>query len=380
MTAAVVAVLLSAASLIADFAMVDVVEVPVDRIVANLEAQIANQPKDVKLLVNLARIHAMAYAQKTGTIPVPRSGPQNAPFTGPLKENLQPEVRSTGDDAKRAAAQIHLNEALRRYEQALNLVPGDPLANLGYGWALLQAGRTTQGIAALRTTIERSWPFDNGRDFLMVGARTITEEAARYLVPLLDPERDKAEIADLRAKVVDLQRRPRAITPIAIPVRDGANAFDIVDENAHVLFDLDGSGLRKPWSWITTDGAWLVMDLHGRRQIRSGLQLFGSVTFWLFWENGYQALRALDDDGDGRLKGSELEGLALWHDLNSNAISDPGEVQTLTAWGIVELSCAYEHDARHPDEIAWSPAGVVFRDGTVRPTYDVVLQSITNNK
>lgn len=370
---AALALAILAAPVVAEFVQIDVVEVPVDRVVANLESQIAGEPKNVTLIVNLARIHAMAYAQKTDGIPVARNGPQNAPYTEHLKENVLPEVRATGGDAKRTAAEIHLTEALRRYEEALKLSPANPVANLGFAWTLQQAGRTAQAIASYRTTIEKSWPLDIGRDVMMVGWRSITEEAVRYLVPLLDPDRDKVEIADLRAKVAQIKRMARAITPIAIPVRDGVTAFDIVDETARVSFDLDGSGIKKPWTWITTDGAWLVMDLHGRRQIRSGLQLFGSVTFWLFWDNGYQALRALDDDGDGRLRGGELDGLALWHDLNRNAISDPGEVQTVAAWGIVELSCVYEHDARHPDEIAFSPAGVVFRDGTVRSTYDVVL-------
>ena len=43
-------------------------------------------------------------------------------------------------------------------------------------------------------------------------------------------------------------------------------------------------------------------------------------------------------------------------------------------WGIVSLSCEYAYDARHPDEIAFSANGVTFRDGTSRPTYDLVLR------
>ena len=32
------------------------------------------------------------------------------------------------------------------------------------------------------------------------------------------------------------------------------------------------------------------------------------MTFWLFWENGYHALRALDDNDDGVLRGAERVG------------------------------------------------------------------------
>ena len=40
--------------------------------------------------------------------------------------------------------------------------------------------------------------------------------------------------------------------------------------------------------------------------ICSGLQMFGSYSFFLFWNNGYEALSALDDNQDGKLDGAEL--------------------------------------------------------------------------
>jgi hypothetical protein len=139
------------------------------------------------------------------------------------------------------------------------------------------------------------------------------------------------------------------------------------------MFDADGSGVKMAWSWITPDAAWLVSDIHHAGHIKSSLQLFGNVTWWLFWENGYQALGVLDDDGDGVLHGRELDGLALWRDANGNGISEPGEVRTLAEYGITALSYRYEHDATHPDEIAWAPAGVTFANGTTRPTFDLIV-------
>ena len=41
---------------------VDLVDVPVDRIVANLQGLIAREPKNAKLRYALARAHAIAYA------------------------------------------------------------------------------------------------------------------------------------------------------------------------------------------------------------------------------------------------------------------------------------------------------------------------------
>jgi hypothetical protein len=99
------------------------------------------------------------------------------------------------------------------------------------------------------------------------------------------------------------------------------------------------------------------------------------VTFWLFWDNGYEALSSLDDDGDGRLRGGELGGIALWHDRDADGISDSGEIQTLAAHGISAISTTFELDHCHPDRIAWSPRGVTFTDGTTRPTFDLMLRS-----
>jgi hypothetical protein len=110
-------------------------------------------------------------------------------------------------------------------------------------------------------------------------------------------------------------------------------------------------------------------------KIDSGLQLFGSVTFWLFWDHGYQPLAMLDDNGDGPLTGAELTGLAIWNDVNSNGISEAGEVRQLADYGIVSLSCRAEAHTETSDCPFFSPLGVRFRDGTTRPTFDLVLRA-----
>jgi len=109
-----------------------------------------------------------------------------------------------------------------------------------------------------------------------------------------------------------------------------------------------------------------------RRRDRCQLQMFGSVTFWIFWQDGYEALGALDDNGDGVLTGSELNGLALWNDANGNGLSDPGEVLPVQAFGITRLSCTSHI---HGSGIPWNPAGVTFSDGSSRPTYDWIAAS-----
>jgi hypothetical protein len=84
-------------------------------------------------------------------------------------------------------------------------------------------------------------------------------------------------------------------------------------------------------------------------------------------------MKMLDDDGDGFLTGAELKGLALWQDINGDGISQPAEVQSLQQWGITRLACAYQPGTT-AQCAAFAPQGVWFADGSVRPTYDVILQ------
>ena len=352
----------------------DIEDVPVDRLIANLEKLAAKEPDAAQHRVNLARSHVMAYALKSGTIQVASGREARGPAADPLRENVQPAVKPTTDPVKLKEANDHLSRALKRYEEAIAMAPSHALARLGYAWALEQSGAIGKAIGAYRAAIDLAWEDERTpRIARLRGWQSITEEAARHLIPLLDRVKDEAEIARLNARVADVRRLPRAITPVVIPLREGLTALDIVDEGAAVAFDADGTGLRNRWTWITNDAGWLVFDPRERGDIRSALQLFGTVSFWLFWHNGYDAMRALDDDGDGRLRGGELAGLAIWRDANSNGISDPGEVRPVAKWGIVELSCDYAFDDSHPEEIPFAPNGVTFEDGSTRPTFDVWL-------
>ena len=360
----------------AESILYDIYNVPLDRLVANLEASIAKEPKNADLRVNLARVHVMAFALKTTAIPVLRGMENKGPATKWLRENEQPEVAPTADPAARKEAADHLATAIQGYQEAIALAPDNAIARLGLAWAYQQSKDIPKAVAAYRAAIEVAWPQERDRTAIM-GWLSVTEETSRYLVPLLDPARDKEEIAKLRGYSQQLEKMARMITPIAIPLGGRLAVEDLVDRSAVVAFDADGSGLRRSWTWITPDAGWLVFDSRQTRQIQSGLQMFGSVTFWLFWDNGYEALRSLDDDGDGRLLGRELAGLAIWRDVNGNGISEPGEVTPLAAWNIVELSC--EAIGPGPDDdpklvTAFSPDGVRFADGTTRPTYDIILQ------
>ena len=376
MTTAVTVLALAAVTLPASaiYVRIEARRVPVERLVANLERDLQSEPENVQKLINLGRLHAMAFALKADELPsvTLKPGGPDVPWYGNEPGLVPPRNDPAKTTEQGAAARDHLAKALQYYGGALKLNPENLTAALGHAWLLHQSGDKARAIDEYRQLIARAWTNEQKAKRAMLGQRFFTEEAAGYLIPLLDPGKDAAEISELQARRERLRAMPRPITPIAIPLAADVTAKTILDPLARVRFDADGSGLRREWTWITADAGWLVYDANGSGSTGSALQWFGNVTFWLFWSNGYEAMNALDDDGDGELAGAELRHLAVWHDRNRNGLSEAGEVQPLAAHHITALSCRYI-----TGDGAWlaafSPRGVRLVNGTTRPTYDVIL-------
>ena len=71
-------------------------------------------------------------------------------------------------------------------------------------------------------------------------------------------------------------------------------------------------------------------------------------------------------------QGTELSERAKARDANGNGISEPGELTSLSKAGITSLSCKHRSHAS-PHCKAFSPRGMTLRNGTTRPTYDLIL-------
>jgi hypothetical protein len=364
----------------AEMAVVEAENVPTERVIANLERRLANDPSDLSTRINLARAHAIAWATKSGTQWVRTDGYESVRAGDPADSGTPNgsfqyvRVATTTDPAALKAARDHLTKAIATYRAALLRDPSSVAARLGLAWCQDQAGEKAEAIAGYREVLKAVWPSDSARDkVLSNGPVPTTTEVAAYLLRLLDPISDAAEIATLKSHVNQMNSLPRWITPLVVPLGDDVAFGALIDPQARVLFDADGSGIPRRWSWIRPNAGWLVFDRHGEGRITSALQWFGSVTFWLFWHNGYEPLRSLDDNGDGRIAGRELDGIAIWRDENGNGVSEPGEVRPATSWGIVSLKCSHVVFDDDPTIAAWSPAGVTFANGRTRPTYDVLL-------
>ncbi|MDA7977928.1 MAG: tetratricopeptide repeat protein [Pirellulales bacterium] len=357
----------------------DLEKIPVASLIESLQKKLADKPDDITHRLNLARAHAMSFAKKGEPVDILKGKADQGVWFGFEPTNIPfGQVKKSDDAEVRKAAEAQLKAAIEAYEKVLEKNNEHTTARLGYAWCLQQAEKTEKAVEEYRKVVEAAWKDERNMQVAGLGFHSIVTEASGYLIPLLDANKDAAEINELKARSAKTSAIPRPITPIAIPLRDELTVSQLIDREATVRFDADGTARpNAKWSWITPDAAWLVYDLKGDSKVTSALQLFGNVTFWMFWEHGYQPLSLLDQDADGELRGAELGHLSLWYDKNSNGISEPGEVQPLSTYQIVALSCQAtpmaETNLNAKDCVAWSAAGVTFADGSRRPTYDIML-------
>lgn len=108
-------------------------------------------------------------------------------------------------------------------------------------------------------------------------------------------------------------------------------------------FDLTGRGYNVSTDWPTATTPWLALDRDGNGRIDSGAELFGSATrlaSGAFARHGFEALRELDDNGDGVLTEADaaFASLRLWADHDGDRISHADELVSLSAAGVTAIS------------------------------------------
>jgi hypothetical protein len=257
-----------------------------------------------------------------------------------------------------------LEAARAHYAEALRIEPANLRARLGYAYVLDRMGRVGDARRELRTIIRYGLPRLKG-EYSNWDDHAVLTETAAHLDHLATSGADRARIARLRTRL-DASHPMIAITPIVVPLAD-APFSRMINDASPVSFDFSGTGDARAQGWLTPNAAWLVWDPEWRGQVRSGFDMIGQRSWAVFWSDGFEALRALDDNRDGVLTGGELGGLALWRDENSNGVSDPGEVVPVNVHGIVSLAV---RGSRVREGLLAAQNGVTFDDGRTRPLYD----------
>lgn len=207
----------------------------------------------------------------------------------------------------------------------------------------------------------------------------ISYEAGVAFVRLWQAEEDippevQVKIDSIRANLAAFEALPLgAVTPVVFSLEGHRRLADLLAAKQVVSFDLDGDGRVEGRPWVKPTTGFLVWDGNGDGRITSGREMFGSVTWWLFFPNGYRAMDALDDDRDGWLSPGEWDGISVWFDRNTNGVTDAQELVRLDSLGIAAI-------ATRPDGCdGCSPMcarGLKLTNGRNLPTYDWIAPAV----
>jgi hypothetical protein len=293
-------------------------------------------------------------------------------------------VAAESEEARRELARPEtLERALPLLAERLSASDPGPRAALRAALVeLLRRAWIERAIAAYRRSLELAETEGLLADPMIQGpaSRRVPREALEAYRRLVrargvqGPEEDRllAE-ADARWESVAEQPTREWITPLLLALDECRTLADLTLPEVLVPFDLDGDGVDELWPWLAPGSGWLVWDPERRGEITSGRQLFGTASGWLFFEDGYRVLDALDDDRSGELRDGELTGIAVWFDRDTDGVSDRAEVVPVEELGIVALATestlTFE---RSPANLC----GLELADGRVLPTYDWVLAPV----
>ena len=153
-------------------------------------------------------------------------------------------------------------------------------------------------------------------------------------------------------QAVNLASAATAVSPIVLDLdRSGVievtgettaqDKSDISAVGSTVAFDMNGDGVDERIEWITGGGDAFLIDNRDGMAVSNmdGTRLFGDQGGQ--FANGYEQLSGWDIDGDGTLKGEELNGLELWKD-DGDAVVEQGELVSLSDMGIEAISVLVE--------------------------------------
>jgi hypothetical protein len=367
--------------------------IPVDRLLENAKTQLAAKPDSDEARYMLARIHYLAFARSSTTVPgfAHRETPEIAPNWMIGKERA--------DELDEATLAAHANSALAGFRELIKKEPGNGLYQLGLASLLEQIVEWKERAKPTELSENlKGATLDQARDAYLAASRAsfgkdsalerqpasgvgslVSYEAGKAFLRLAAIESDASpdlsapskEITEGLAKIEAIPRT--VVTPMIFSMNPVSSIDELLAPENIADFDLRGYGPAEKTTWIQPQTALLVWDPAKRSEITSGQQLFGGYTFQIFRSTGYEALAALDDDGNGVLEAAELPGIRAWFDSNSDAVSSAGEVRDLAELGIVGIKVTPNgQDGAHPT----CDTGLLLRDGKTLPTWDWMAQPV----
>ena len=128
------------------------------------------------------------------------------------------------------------------------------------------------------------------------------------------------------------------VDPIILDL-DGDGINLIASPDMDLSFAMSTHGNLLPTAWIEAGDGFLVMDKNHNQQVDDISELF-SEFYTADQITGLEALSTLDVNHDAQIdrQDSEFGQLSIWQDVNQDGITDAGELNPLSAWGINTIS------------------------------------------
>jgi hypothetical protein len=120
-----------------------------------------------------------------------------------------------------------------------------------------------------------------------------------------------------------------------IGVDTDTDGLGAIEGSQGIKFDIANTGTPTTVGWISANDALLSVDLNNNGSIDNGSELFGGGV-----GQGFAKLSTYDSNRDGIIdaKDTDFAKLKLWNDANSNALTDPGELQTFASAGLPSIN------------------------------------------
>jgi RHS repeat-associated protein len=146
---------------------------------------------------------------------------------------------------------------------------------------------------------------------------------------------------ELSQRIKDLIKKwkeiPSTISPLVLDLdNDGIELTSL--SRSKIFFDLDADGFSEQTGWVKPDDGLLALDKNNNGRIDDITELFGNAT-----TDGFIVLKQLDINNDNIIDQHDIQfaDLRVWKDINSDGLTDVGELQSLAMWNINSINLNY---------------------------------------
>lgn len=134
--------------------------VPMARLIANVQKQVERNPKDPQWHYALGRLHSMlAVGITNGVTPKPAAGNRDEclPFFETHGGDFTWRPQAIPPATKSTDAGLHFEKAITEYRQTIQLQTNHVYAWLGLAWCSQQTGNKDTAVGAYRKAHELAW-------------------------------------------------------------------------------------------------------------------------------------------------------------------------------------------------------------------------------